>query len=77
MSGKTIEQVLSEHTDRWMAVPGVVGTAVGQCKGKPCILILTASDTERVKRTIPAMVDGYPVTVEYTGEIRALDPPDK
>ena len=77
MPGKTIEQVLSEHTDRWMAVPGVVGTAIGQRKSKPCILILAASNAEQVRRTIPATVEGYPVVIEYTGEIRALDRPDK
>ena len=75
--GKTIEQVLSEHTDQWMAVPGVVGTAIGQSKGKPCILILTASNTEQVRRRIPPSVGGYPVLIEYTGEIHALDGPEK
>jgi len=75
--GKTIEQVLSEHTDQWMAIPDVVGTAIGQSNGKPCILILTASNTERVRRKIPAFVDGYPVLIEDTGEIHALDEPEK
>jgi len=77
MSEKTIEQVQQEHTDAWMAIPGVVGTAIGQRKSKPCILILAASNAEQVRRTIPATVEGYPVVIEYTGEIRALDRPDK
>jgi hypothetical protein len=71
VSGKTIEQVQQEHTDAWMAIPGVVGTAIGQCQGKPCILVFTAANTEQVRRKIPPMVEGYPVVVEYTGEIRA------
>ena len=54
-----------------MAIPGVVGTAIGQDKGKPCILVLTASNTEQIRKKIPATVDGYPVIVQYTGEIRA------
>lgn len=73
MAGKTIQQVQEEHTDEWMAIRGVVGTALGQCEGKPCILILTASDTEQVRGTIPPTVEGYPVVVQHTGEIRALD----
>ncbi len=73
MSGKTIQQVQEEHTAAWMAIPGVVGTAIGQCEGKPCILILTAANTEQVRRKIPATVEGYPVVVQYVGEVRALD----
>jgi hypothetical protein len=71
MAGKTIQQVQEEYTDEWMAIPGVVGTAIGQHEGKPCILILTASDTEQVRQRIPPTVEGYPVVVQYTGEIRA------
>ncbi len=77
MPVKTIEQVQQEHTDAWMAMPGVVGTAIGQSKGKPCILILTASNTEQIRKQIPATVEGYPVVVQYVGEIRALDTPDE
>jgi hypothetical protein len=71
VSGKTIQQVQQEHTDAWMAIPGVVGTAIGQRQGKPCILVLTAANTEQVRRKIPPTVDGYPVVVQYTGEIHA------
>jgi len=73
MHGRTIEQVQEEHTGQWMAIPGVVGTAIGQDKGKPCILILTASNTKEVREKIPTTADGYPVVVQYTGEIRALE----
>ena len=73
MVEKTIEQVQEEHTDAWMAIPGVVGTAIGLHEGKPCIMVLTATDTESVKEQIPSTVEGYPVVVQYTGEIRALD----
>jgi hypothetical protein len=71
VSDKTIEQVQQEHTEAWMSIPGVVGTALGQCEGKPCILVLTAANTEEVRRTIPSTVEGYPVVVQYTGEIHA------
>ena len=50
MHPKTIEQVKQEHTEAWMAIPGVVGTGIGQCKDEPCILILTASNTERIRK---------------------------
>jgi len=75
MSGKTIEQVQQEHTDEWMEIPGVVGVALGQSVGKACILVLTAADTEQVREQVPATVDGYPVVLQYTGDVRALDEP--
>jgi hypothetical protein len=73
MPAKTIEQVQQEHTDAWMAIPGVVGTAIGQREGKPCILILTASNTQEVRRKIPSTIEGYPVVVQYIGEVRARE----
>ena len=73
MPTKTIEQVQREHTDAWMAIPGVIGTAIGQHKGTPCILVLAASSTKQIKQAIPSTVEGYPVVVQYTGEIRALN----
>jgi hypothetical protein len=71
--GQTIEQVQEEHTAAWMAIPGVVGTAIGLHEGKPCIMVLIATDSEEIRGQIPAIVEGYPVVVQYTGEIRALD----
>jgi hypothetical protein len=74
MPQKTIEQVQQEHTEAWMAIPGVIGTALGQSEGKPCILVFTAANTEQVRRKIPSTVEGYPVVVQYTGEIHAPPP---
>jgi len=54
-----------------MGLPGVVGTALGESGGKPCILILVARKTSKVMNQVPATLDGYPVTVMETGEIKA------
>ena len=72
MAPKTIQQVLEEYTDRWMAIPGVVGTAIGQFEGRPCITVFVAEKTEQLAAAIPQAVGGYPVIIEETGEIRAL-----
>ena len=67
MTGKTIQQVQEKHTGVWMAIPGVVGTAIGQCEGKPCVLVLTASNTEQLRKDIPVTFAGtdadYPLHV--------------
>ncbi len=69
---KPIEAVLKEHTDRLMALPGVVGTAQGECAGEPCIKILVAEKTPELERQIPDILDGYRVEIVDTGPIRAL-----
>jgi hypothetical protein len=75
MSGKTVESVQQEHTDTWMAIPGVVGTAIGVHEGKPCITILTEVEAKQIRDQIPSTVEGYAVVIRYTGPIRALDGP--
>ncbi len=73
MPERTIEQVQEELTDAWMAIPGVLGTAIGLYEGKPCIKIFTSSKSQQLQDKIPSTVEGYPVIIEETGEFRALD----
>ena len=73
MPERTIEQVQEEHTDEWMAIPGVVGTAIGLFDGKPCIKVFASSKPQQLRAKIPSTVDGYPVIIEETGKFRALD----
>jgi hypothetical protein len=73
ISGKAIQAVLAEHTDSLMSLPGVVGTAIGECAGKPCIKVLVVRNTPALRKKIPATLEGFLVAVEETGEIRALD----
>jgi len=71
VTSRTIETVLAAHNDSLMAVPGVVGTAIGRCDGVPCIRVFLAAADDVARRRIPAQLEGYPVRVEVTGEIRA------
>ena len=73
MREKTVQAVLKEHTDSLMSLPGVVGTAQGECDGKPCIKVFVAKKTPQLLSQIPSSLEGYLVAVEETGEIRALD----
>jgi len=73
MPERTIKQVQEEHTDEWMAIPGVEGTAIGLFEGKPCIKIFTSSKPQEIRDKIPSTVEGYPVIIEETGAFRALD----
>jgi len=70
VTAKTIHEVLAAHADSLMALPGVVGTAVGKCDGVLCIRVLLADSGAEARRRIPAQLEGYPVRAEVTGPIR-------
>lgn len=72
MLARKIEEVLKEHTDDLMAIPGVVGTGQGLCDGKPCIKVFVIKKTIELQEKISGKLEGYPVKIEETGEIRAL-----
>lgn len=55
-----------------MSLPGVVGTAQGRCDNKPCIKIYVIKRTPELDEKIPDILEGYPVIIEETGEIKAL-----
>ncbi len=73
MAERTIEQVQEAHTNEWMAIPGVEGTAIGLFEGKPCIKVFSSRKAEQLRPPIPSVVEGYPVIIEKTGTFRALD----
>lgn len=64
--------VLARHTDSLMAVPGVVGTALGLCKGEYCIKVLVEKPTPVIRRRVPERLEGIRVEVVPTGRIRAV-----
>jgi len=62
------------HTRELMSKPGVVGTAIGlNDEGKPAILVLLKDSSAR--SGVPRKIDGYPVAIRITGEIKALGKP--
>src|SRR6266581_5506968 len=67
---RSIDEVLAAHTDSLMALPGVVGTALGLCDGERCIKVLLADANPGTKGRIPTTLEGYRVVVEVTGTIR-------
>jgi len=73
MTSKSISEVLKEHTDELMSIQGVVGTAQGLYKNKPCIKVLVAKDTQEIRNSIPHEIDGYLVVIQESGEIQALN----
>ena len=73
MAATDINQVIKDHAGRLMAVPGVVGVAAGLSpEGTPCIIVMAVKITPALRRRIPGRLQGHPVIIEETGEIRAM-----
>ena len=73
MTNVNIKEVLKRHTDKLMAVPGVVGIAEGRTKGKQCIRIFVIDSSSESLKLLPDNLEGYSVIIEESGEFRALD----
>lgn len=70
---RPLTDVLAAHTPRLMALPGVVGTYEGALDdGTPCITIMVSELTPALSDSLPKVLEGWPVRVEVTGEIRPL-----
>ncbi len=56
-----------------MSIPGVIGVGEGALDdGTPCRLILVIELTDQVRKSVPENIDGYPVKIEVTGEIKGM-----
>ena len=65
-----IVEVLAEHRAALMAVPGVLGTAIGIHEGHPCILVFVLDEHARARLADRTSLGGHPVKVEVSGPFR-------
>lgn len=71
---RDINDVLRAHDKELLAIPGVVGVYVAVLDdGKtPCLKVMLAQKSAQTERALPKTLEGYPIAVEVTGEIRPL-----
>lgn len=71
---RDINAVLADHDDRLLKIRGVVGVYVGlSADGKtPCLTVMVSERRAAAEQPIPASIEGYPVVIEVTGELRPL-----
>ena len=71
---RDINAVLRSHDRELLAISGVVGVYVGALDdGKtPCLKVMVAAKTAELERAIPTTLEGFPVIIEVTGEIKPL-----
>jgi hypothetical protein len=72
MAVKPIKEVLKERAKALISIPGVVGAGEGLCEGEPCIKVFVIKKTPEIEKNLPSTLEGYPVRIEETGEIKAL-----
>ena len=70
---RDINTVMESHTSELMAIPGVVGVAIGETEDKtPCILVLVLEESAEIKSKVPKVLEGHPVRLLVTGEIEPM-----
>ena len=70
---RDINAVMADHVQQLMAMDGVTGVAIGATEdGTPCIMILLIELTETRRRALPDQLEGHPVCLFESGEIRPL-----
>lgn len=73
MSSRDIMTVMEAHVDELMKIPGVAAVAIGELEDKtPCIKVYVIEKTAEIEENIPAELEGHPVVVEVSGEIKPM-----
>lgn len=67
---RDINAVMSDHAAELMALPGVTGVAIGELDDHtPCILVLVDTETDTLRKAVPAKLEGHPTKLYVTGKI--------
>ena len=66
-----IEEVMSEISDQWMDINGVVGISQGKIDEQDCIIVGVNIKTPEIEENIPQKYKGFNVKVEEWGHIFA------
>jgi predicted small lipoprotein YifL len=71
---RPIDEVLRDHDEEILAIPGVTMIYVGANRhGEPCIKVGVEVANADVEERIPHELEGWPVVVEETGEVGPMN----
>jgi len=71
---RDINTVMESHAAELMAIHGVTGVAIGELEDKtPCVLVLVLEDSDAITASIPKILEGHPVRILVSGEIKPMD----
>ena len=74
MTQRDINDVLRDHDNELLAIPGVVGVYVGLLDDEKtlCLKVMVERKTKELESKIPKELGGYSVVIEETGQIRPM-----
>jgi hypothetical protein len=74
MTKRDINDVLRDHDDELLAIPGVVGVYVGLLDDEKtlCLKVMVERKSKELEAKIPKELGGYQVVIEETGRIRPM-----
>jgi hypothetical protein len=72
---RDINAVLRAHDQEFLKLPGVVGVYVGLLPDNKtqCLKVMLAQSNPKTEQALPRKLEGYPVIIEITGEIRPMN----
>lgn len=74
VKSESIDDTLTRHAERLIAIDGIQGIYVGQTdEGEPCLVIMATVPAAQLATSVPDSLEGWPVRIESGDEIRPLD----
>ncbi len=67
----SITIVIERRSPELLEIPGVVGVAQGAHEGRSVVQVLVERRTPELMAKLPRTLDGFPVVVVESGEIRS------
>jgi len=62
-----------DEASRWLDLDGVEGVGQGKKNGKDCVIVFASSPPSKLSGIIPRVFMGFPVVIEASGSISALE----
>jgi len=66
------KNVKKRYEKKWLNIKGVLSVGIGQVNNMAGIIILVNKNSYYEKVRIPSLVDGVPVEIQYSDELKAL-----
>lgn len=68
-----IRQIKRKHENDWLKIDGIVAVGIGMTASKKMgIIISTKINPKLLTDKIPSVLQGIPIEMQHTGEIKAL-----
>ena len=68
-----IREVKKKYEKTWLSISGIVAVGIGKTSGGALgIIVSVKKNTAKYKRRIGQTIEGIPIEIQTTGEIKAL-----